>query len=60
MTKTLAVMSNLILKNIKGEEDVYPIYKTPFKIGRDPNNDMVLGSKIVSRKHAQIVREKKG
>ena len=65
-------MSNLILRNIKGEEDSYPIDKIPFKIGRDPNNDMVLGSlpilkgilsmgsKIVSREHAQIVRAKEG
>jgi pSer/pThr/pTyr-binding forkhead associated (FHA) protein len=58
--KTLAAMSNLTLKNIKGEKDVHPITKIPFKIGRDPNNDMVLGSKIVSRKHAQITRTKEG
>ncbi len=53
-------MSNLILKNIKGEEDTYPINKIPFKIGRDPNNDVVLRSKIVSREHAQIVKGKEG
>jgi adenylate cyclase len=53
-------MSNLILRNIKGEEHSYPIDKIPFKIGREPNNDMVLGSKIVSREHAQIVRAKEG
>jgi len=53
-------MSNLIVKNIKGGKDVYPIDKIPFKIGRDPNNDMVLGSKIVSREHAHIVRAKEG
>jgi adenylate cyclase len=53
-------MSNLILKTITGERDVHPIDRIPFKIGRDPNNDMVLGSKIVSREHAQIVRTKEG
>lgn len=53
-------MSNLILRNIKGEEDIYPVNKIPFKIGRDRNNDVVLGSKIVSREHAQIVRVKEG
>ncbi len=53
-------MSNLILRNIKGKEDSYPIDKIPFKIGRDPHNDMVLGSKIVSREHAQILRVKEG
>ncbi len=60
MAKTLVAMSNLILKTIKGEKDIHPIHKVPFKIGRDPNNDMVLGSKIVSREHAQIVRGKEG
>lgn len=58
--KTLAGMSNLILKNIKGEEETYPISKIPFKIGRDPHNDIVLRSKIVSREHAQIVKAKEG
>jgi pSer/pThr/pTyr-binding forkhead associated (FHA) protein len=53
-------MSNLILKNVKGEENIYPINQIPFKIGRDPNNDVVLESKIVSRGHAQIVRAKEG
>ena len=53
-------MSNLILKNIKGEGNTYPINKIPFKIGRDQKNDVVLGSKIVSREHAQIVRAKGG
>ncbi|MFQ6078104.1 MAG: adenylate/guanylate cyclase domain-containing protein [Thermodesulfobacteriota bacterium] len=58
--KTIAGMSNLILKNIKGEEETYPISKIPFKIGRDPHNDIVLRSKIVSREHAQIVKAKEG
>ena len=53
-------MSNLILKNIKGEGKTYPINKIPFKIGRDRKNDMVLESKIVSREHAQIKRAKEG
>ncbi len=53
-------MSNLILKDIKGEENNYPIDKVPFKIGRERKNDLVLESKIVSRDHAQIVRAKEG
>ncbi|KON30908.1 hypothetical protein AC480_00035 [miscellaneous Crenarchaeota group archaeon SMTZ1-55] len=53
-------MSNLIFKNVKGEENIYPINQIPFKIGRDPNNDVVLESKIVSRGHAQIVRAREG
>ena len=58
--KTLLAMSNLILKNIKGKGNTYPINKIPFKIGRDQKNDIVLGSKIVSREHAQIVEMKEG
>ncbi|UCD70785.1 MAG: FHA domain-containing protein [Syntrophobacterales bacterium] len=53
-------MSNLILKNIRGEGSTYPINKIPFKIGRDQKNDVVLESKIVSREHAQIKRAKEG
>jgi adenylate cyclase len=53
-------MSNLILKNIKGEGKTHPIHRIPFKIGRDRKNDMVLESKIVSREHAQIVKTKEG
>ncbi len=53
-------MSNLILKNIKGKVNTYPINKIPFKIGRDQKNDVVLKSKIVSRKHARIVTAKEG
>jgi adenylate cyclase len=53
-------MSNLILKNIKGEAKTRPIHTIPFKIGRDPRNDVVLESKIVSREHAKIVRTKEG
>jgi len=58
--KIPAAMSNLIFKNVKGEENIYPINQIPFKIGRDPNNDVVLESKIVSRGHAQIVRAREG
>ena len=53
-------MSILILKNREGEGNTYPINKTPFKIGRDQKNDLVLQSKIVSRRHAQIVMGKEG
>ncbi len=53
-------MSNLILKNIEGKANAYPINKIPFKIGRDQKNDMVMKSKIVSREHAQIVKAKDG
>ncbi|MCK5552089.1 MAG: FHA domain-containing protein, partial [Deltaproteobacteria bacterium] len=53
-------MSNLILKNIKGEGKTHPIHRIPFKIGRDRKNDVVLESKIVSREHAQIVNMKGG
>ena len=60
LTKITGAMSNLILRNIKGEARTYPINKTPFKIGRDRKNDMVLESKIVSREHAQIKRAKDG
>jgi len=53
-------MSNLIIKNIKGEGKTHPIHRIPFKIGRDRKNDIVLESKIVSREHAQIVKMKEG
>jgi len=60
LAKIPVAMSNLILKDIKGEENNYLIDKVPFKIGRERKNDLVLESKIVSRDHAQIVRTKEG
>jgi adenylate cyclase len=53
-------MSNLILMDITGAGKTYSINKIPFKIGRDRKNDLVLESKIVSRKHAQIRWGKEG
>lgn len=53
-------MSKLIIKDKKGERRTHAIRKTPFKIGRDRTNDLVLESKIVSREHAYIVEEKDG
>jgi len=60
LTTITGAMSNLILRNIKGEGKTHPINKIPFKIGRDRKNDMVLESKIVSREHAQIRSAKEG
>ena len=53
-------MSNVILMNIEGEGKTYPIDTIPFTIGRDRKNDLVLESRIVSRKHARITRAKQG
>jgi adenylate cyclase len=53
-------MASLIIKDAKGETRRYSIHKTPFSIGRSRTNDLPLETKIVSRDHAQIVRDKGG
>ena len=42
LAKIPVAMSNLILKDIKGEGKNYPIDKVPFKIGRERKNNLVL------------------
>jgi ABC transport system ATP-binding/permease protein len=46
-----------IQSNIHGGKLTYDLTKPVINIGRDPSNDIVIGTPVVSHFHAQIVRE---
>jgi ABC-type multidrug transport system ATPase subunit/predicted component of type VI protein secretion system len=40
--------------------DVYPLEGERYRIGRGPDNDIVIGSRIVSRHHAELIQSEGG
>jgi ABC-type multidrug transport system ATPase subunit/pSer/pThr/pTyr-binding forkhead associated (FHA) protein len=53
----IGVPSLTVSSNIHSEQQVHTLNKQTLSIGRDPENDMVIGEPMVSAWHAQIVRE---
>jgi adenylate cyclase len=55
LEQIMPVVFNLIVTEGEKKDEVYPVIKFPFRIGRMPDNDIVFNDKRVSRYHSEIV-----